>query len=39
MIITGGLDSAEQLLNDTLMYSLDSRRWMGTKIYFDEGIA
>ncbi|CAK65878.1 unnamed protein product (macronuclear) [Paramecium tetraurelia] len=39
MVITGGLDSGEQLLNDTLMYSLDSRRWLGTKIYFDEGIA
>jgi len=21
------------------MYSFDSRRWLGSKIYFDEGIA
>ncbi|CAD8175799.1 unnamed protein product [Paramecium pentaurelia] len=39
MVITGGLDSAEKLLNDTLIYSLESKRWTGQKLLFDEGIA
>jgi hypothetical protein len=39
MVITGGIDSAEKLLNDTLIYSIESRRWTGQKILFDEGIA
>ncbi|CAD8163041.1 unnamed protein product [Paramecium octaurelia] len=39
MVITGGLDAAEKLLNDTLFYSLDSKRWTGQKLLFEEGIA
>lgn len=39
MLITGGIDSGENLLNDTIMYSLENRRCIGTKILFEEGIA
>lgn len=39
MVVTGGIDSAEKLLNDTLVYSLESKRWTGQKILFEEGIA
>ncbi|CAD8182014.1 unnamed protein product [Paramecium pentaurelia] len=39
MVITGGLDAAEKLLNDTQIYSLESKRWTGQKLLFEEGIA
>lgn len=29
MVVTGGIDSAEKLLNDTLIYSIESKRWTG----------
>lgn len=29
MVITGGIDSAEKLLNDTLIYSIEIKRWTG----------
>ncbi|KAM3144407.1 hypothetical protein pb186bvf_003571 [Paramecium bursaria] len=39
LIITGGIDAAEALLNDTIMYSLESKRWLPQRLQFSEGVA
>lgn len=39
MLVTGGLDSGESFLNDTIVYNLESKKWVWAKIYLDEGVA
>lgn len=39
MIVSGGLDAAEQLLNDTVFYSFEQKKWVWPKVLLPEGVA